>query len=611
LPASLVERFYTRLGCGLHNLYGPTEAAVDVTFWECPREETLRSVPIGRPVWNTQLYVLDAHLSPQPIGVTGELYLGGVQVGRGYLNRPELTAEKFVPDPFSEQPGARLYRTGDLCRYLPDGNVEYLGRMDHQIKIRGFRIELGEIETALSQHPQVREAVVVAREDLRGEKRLAAYVVGGETVPNMRALREHLHETLPDYMVPGAFVFLEDLPLLANGKIDRKALPEPERSGLDASGALVAPRSPREERLVEIWQEVLGISHVSVEADFFDLGGHSLLMIRLSSEIKRVFGVDLSLAEMFKAPTVGKLAAFLQRKQEGEALWSPLVALQIQGTRAPLFCAPAGGGSALFYRTMAQRIGSDQPVYVFEPIGMNGVDAPHTTVEEMAAYYIRYMRTVQPSGPYHLCGFSFGGLVAYEMACQIREAGEHVGCLILFDTWAPGYPLERKTHLLGNLQRTLRQWQYRVGFHTENLSACPTLADKSGYMRTRTAQVQRRLRKGRADTRWELTGEDDHEPDLPQRFHEIRRVEAEAKETYRPRRYHGPLLLLIARLHKPWLEADPLLGWNSLASNIKALRTPGTHFSLLEEPCVHVTLKHMRDALEATESEWAAPGVSS
>ncbi|MCW3052829.1 MAG: Non-ribosomal peptide synthetase component, partial [Chthonomonadales bacterium] len=315
LPASLVERFYARLGCPLHNLYGPTEAAVDVTFWECPREGTLRSVPIGRPVWNTQLYVLDAHLSPQPIGVAGELYLGGVQVGRGYLNQPELTAEKFVPDPFSDQPGARLYRTGDLCRYLPDGNVEYLGRMDHQVKIRGFRIELGEIETALSQHPAVREAVVLAREDMPGDKRLVAYVVSGASAVSVNALREHLHGKLPDYMIPAAFVFLEALPLSPNGKIDRKTLPEPAHSGLDASGTLVAPRTATEAKLAEIWQEVLGIDRISIEANFFEIGGHSLIAMRAMSRIRDAFQTDLSLRALFEAPTPASMAVLLSQRE--------------------------------------------------------------------------------------------------------------------------------------------------------------------------------------------------------------------------------------------------------------------------------------------------------
>ena len=304
LPPSLVERFHARFpaSAALHNLYGPTEAAVDVSYWACGRDGA-DVVPIGRPVWNTRLYVLDAAFQPVPAGVPGELYIGGVQVARGYLNRPELTAGRFVPDPFAAS-GARLYRTGDRARWRADGALEYLGRLDEQVKIRGFRIELGEIEAALRTFDGVTDAAVVAREDAPGEKRLVAYLVGDA---DAEALRAHLGRGLPDYMVPAAFVALETLPLTPNGKLDRKALPAPEFGS--AEERYVAPRTPTEATLAGIWAEVLRLERVGVQDNFFELGGHSLLATRIITRIRETFGVELPLRAFFEVRTVAALAA--------------------------------------------------------------------------------------------------------------------------------------------------------------------------------------------------------------------------------------------------------------------------------------------------------------
>lgn len=310
LPYELQESFYARLSSTrLENLYGPTEAAVDVTYWACPRLSDRKIVPIGRPVANTQTYILDQHLNPVPVGLPGELHLGGVQVGLGYFNQPELTKEKFIADPFSPVPGARLYKTGDLARYLADGNIEYLGRIDHQVKIRGLRIELGEIESVLSQHPAVRESVVVARHEA-SDARLVAYLVTAAPAPEAAALREHLKNQLPDYMVPSAFVFLSQLPLSSNGKIDRKALPAPEHTRRELTPYL-APRNESEAELATIWAQVLRVPQVGVHDNFFELGGHSLLALRVVSRIRQQLGIDLPLSTVFAAPNVEKMAVKL------------------------------------------------------------------------------------------------------------------------------------------------------------------------------------------------------------------------------------------------------------------------------------------------------------
>ena len=318
LPFELQQRFFEHSNAELHNLYGPTEASVDVTSWACTQASERRTVPIGSPISNTQIYVLDRHLNPMPARLPGELYIGGVGLARGYANQPALTAEKFIPDPFSDEPGARLYKTGDQVRYAPDGIIEYLGRIDDQVKVRGYRIELGEIEATLMVHPTVREAVVVAREDTPGDKRLVAYVVMQEQSASTHELRAYLREKLPDYMVPAVFVPLEAIPLSPNGKVDRRALPRPEFSRPDAETTFVAPRGPVEEEVAEMWRDLLRIERISVHDNFFELGGHSLLLIQIATRMQRVFQVELTLRTLFNVPTIAEMATTISELQVAE-----------------------------------------------------------------------------------------------------------------------------------------------------------------------------------------------------------------------------------------------------------------------------------------------------
>lgn len=319
LSFDLQERFFSRLNAELHNLYGPTEAAIDVTFWACQRESHLQIVPIGRPIANTQIHILDNNLQPVPIGVTGELHIGGVGIARGYLNRPELTSKKFIPNPFSCEPDARLYKTGDLARYLPDGNIEYLGRIDNQVKIRGFRIELLEIETVLSQHPAVRKAVVIAQEHKSHDKRLVAYIVPESKWQQFSQLRTFLKEKLPEYMVPSTFVILESLPLTQSGKVNRQALPALNQSRPNLETLFVASRTLLEEQLAQIWTQVLDINQVGVHDDFFELGGNSLLAAQLLFQIRKEFSLELPLSALFQAPTVAGLARSILIAQDSNS----------------------------------------------------------------------------------------------------------------------------------------------------------------------------------------------------------------------------------------------------------------------------------------------------
>ncbi len=320
----------------LHNLYGPTEAAVDVTAWKCDPEYPSNLVPIGKPIWNTAIYILDANLQPVPTGVPGELYIGGIGLARGYVNRPDLTAERFIPDPFGTGAGERLYKTGDQCRFLKNGEIEYLGRLDFQVKLRGFRIELGEIEAQLRQQPNVADCVVTVRED-SGERRLVAYIVMRDGTSAPADLRDQLARKLPDYMVPAAFVYLGELPLTTSGKVDRKALPAPELSA--HSGGWIAPRNPVEEILAGLWAEVLGLERVSVEDDFFDLGGHSLLAAKLVARIRTAFRIELPLRDIFESPTIARLGSrveSLKRTQSGATPLPAIVKTARTGVRLPL-----------------------------------------------------------------------------------------------------------------------------------------------------------------------------------------------------------------------------------------------------------------------------------
>ena len=367
LSYDLQQRFFSRLGAELHNLYGPTEAAVDVTYWQC-RPNERRLVPIGRPIANIQCYILDTQQNPVPVGVAGELHLGGIGLARDYLNRPELTAEKFIPDPFSSRPGARLYRTGDLCRYLSDGNIVYLGRLDQQVKIRGNRIELGEIQATLRKHPGVREAVVTAWDDGSGGKELAAYWAPAEASaePMVDQLREFLGHSLPDYMIPAALVKLDAIPLNANGKVDYRSLPRPERQR-DAQREYVAPRTPDEEQLAAVWQEVLRVERVGIHDNFFAMGGHSLLATQVVARIAGQMGVEMPLRDLFHAPTIAELAERLgvARAQGNASRAGMIPTVARDGVLLPSLTQ-----EALWFLDQLER---DRPTYtIFSPLRIRG-----------------------------------------------------------------------------------------------------------------------------------------------------------------------------------------------------------------------------------------------
>ncbi len=441
LSEALRDRCHAVLEAELHNLYGPTEAAVDVSWWNASRGDRSSPVPIGFPVWNTRLYVLDRRLRPVPPGVRGELYLGGVQLARGYLGRPDLTAERFVTDPYGA-PGDRLYRTGDVATLRPDGAILYLGRADFQIKIRGQRVELGEIEAALLAEPGVTQAVVIVREDAPGDQRLIGYLIGGGSPIDVVAVRERLQRTLPEHMVPSILIELIRWPLTASGKLDRRALPVPERRTLAPPERPL--RTDTEQRLAELFTQVLAAGVESAAADFFDLGGHSLTGARLMRLVRETWPCEIGLGTLFADPTVAGLAAQIDLAVAGQTGGEGLerilsLARSAPPDRPPVFCIHPAGGIAWCYGGLARALGAERQVYGVQAGVLDPAAGLPDRLDEMAADYVDRIRALSAGGPFHLVGWSVGGIVAQAMAVRLQALGEQVGVLALLDA----YPADR------------------------------------------------------------------------------------------------------------------------------------------------------------------------
>ncbi|NNC02416.1 amino acid adenylation domain-containing protein [Corallococcus exiguus] len=567
-----IRRFMKRTGAVLHNHYGPSEAHAVTSLSMKGDPDTWPALPsIGRPLINVPVHVLDANLQPVPRGVTGELYVGGVQVCRGYLNQPGITADRFIPDPLGATPGGRLYRTGDWARHLPDGTLEYLGRRDAQLKVRGFRIELGEIEAALAQHPSVRDCVVDARDDGSGQKQLVGWVVdaGGKSL-DAGALRSFLRQRLPEYMVPARWVAMERFPLTPSGKVNRKALPAPE-AGREPTRTLVGPRTPLELQLVRIWEEVLGVHPIGVRDNFFELGGHSLLTLRVQSAIHARLGRTLPVAALFQNATVEHLAGLLR----DAAPWTPRVALQKgrKGVR-PFFCVHAVGGSVVPYAELARALGPEQPFYGLQARGLDGEEPPCDSIPEMATLYVRAVREVQPHGPYLLGGWSMGGAVAWEMAHQLRREGETVALLALLDSSASLH--------FGN---------------PDDLNAKARLSALFLEDLLRASGQPLPPNEGLSPGRWMDVLEEASQPlfAAEQSLRQLRHafeVHLNAGWVYEPPPASGPFTLFEAEASR-WDH-----GWAAYAPGGLDVHTvPGDHYSFLKPPHLQVLAARLRDAL--------------
>lgn len=586
--------------CNIINGYGPTENTTFSTTYTVPRGfDGQHSVPIGRPIANSRCYVLDAQLHLVPTGVPGELYVGGDGLALGYLNQPQLTAERFIDNPF--KPGERLYRTGDRVRYLADGNLEFLGRLDLQVKVRGFRVELGEIEAALLEHPAIGQCVVTTRPDAAGAKQLVAYLVAdGQRAPAVSELREWLQRKLPDYMVPTFFVFLEALPLSRNGKVDRHALPapDPRASVVQESNE---PQDALERRLQQLWEDLLRVQAIGRNDNFFDCGGHSLLALRLLAQIERTFGKKLTLAVLFQNPTIAQLAVGLRGRQAPQVDWS-IVEVQGQGSRPPLMLVHGPGGGMLWgYSHLARHLGPDQPVFAFRSRGLDGV-TEWESIEEMAEAYLVDLRVFQSHGPYYLGGFCLGGVVAYQMACRLQALGEPVNFLGLIAAIPPNAGYWRWRWSPGSVLRCLHNFSLRIGSAARN--------HPEALWRFLHSRIQRPLRRlvslkaGQGSERPVRFDEFLDLADYPEDQRRIWEIHARALKNYHPPQYAGRLVLLRTPLHPLLCSFDPRYGWGEFGRGDIALQViPGTPETLMEEPRVQALAAALRHSLSEAQGE--------
>ncbi|NTX63938.1 non-ribosomal peptide synthase/polyketide synthase [Myxococcus sp. CA051A] len=589
--AELVSRWAP--GRTFLNTYGPTEATVVATLRECAPQEG-QPPPIGRPLTNVRVYVLDERLEPVPVGLPGELFIGGVQLARGYLGRPELTAESFIPHPFSTEPGARLYRTGDVVRWRADGQLAFVGRADDQVKLRGLRIELGEVESALHQNPEVREAVALVREDVPGDKRLVAYVVPRQGAgPEPLALRGFLQERIPKYMVPSAFVVMAALPLTANGKVDRRALPVPDTTRA-VQDRYEAPRNDTEQQLAALWSEVLGVEKVGIHDDFFELGGHSLLATQVVARVRARTGVDVPLRALFEAPTVEQLASWVEGTRAGGSV-RDCVTLQADGSGTPVFFVHAVGGAVGPYRLFARTLGTERPFYGLQAPGLDGDEAPLEQVEALARRYIASMRAVQPEGPYILGGWSMGGVVAFEMARELERQGQRVEQLVLLDSFAPGdeslMTVPEDALLLTGMAMDLAR---AAGSES-------TLRPELLMGLTEDGQLARFAEHARVAV-W--LPPEVRDTDL-RAWRDVTRANLRALSTYRPGPYAGPMLLLRAKDARRERAVDASHGWSRWVppGQLKLEDVAGDHYSMLRAPYVHALASRLARILGDEEAD--------
>lgn len=561
------SKFAARGGVRWVNTYGPTEISIAATAFE-PTSASFKhsNLPIGRAVPNVRTYILDGKPQPVPAGEIGELYIGGAGVCRGYLNRPELTQQKFIPDSYSHTPGARLYRTGDLARVLEDGNIEFLGRNDNQVKVRGFRVEPEEIEEALLTHPHVGQAVVTVKK--RGsENQLVAYVTPANSVPSDKgAILKFLEDRLPPYMVPSSLMILESLPKTANGKLDRANLPEP---GLVSPVESSPPANDIEAKLVSLWEELLGVQGIGIDQDFFEIGGHSLLAVRMLYGVERTFGRRLPTSMLFESATVRKLASWLQ-KEGWKPSWSSIVPVRASGYKKPFFCVHGVGGNVIGFRALANYFDPERPFYALQPQGLDGLQSCLSTVEEMAAHFISEVRRVQPKGPYHLGGFSFGGVVAYEMARQLSSSGETVGVLALLDTYAT------------NMRSGVTSF-FKALFSSRRIE----------LRRTVVASVRKTVTRNLNRVR------------LPEHIRRVHQACNNAANRYALRPYSGKVTLFRAvetSLRRP---DDSYSAWSTFAGGgMEVHEIVGNHEGILKEPQVSSLAEELAATLDAAEGNY-------
>ena len=607
----------------VYNHYGPTEATIGKCIHKVDLKREYKTVPIGKPFSNTQLYVVDQLDHIVPIGIAGELYIAGEGIAREYLNRPHLSEEKFIENPFRtrdrfsidnlsrSKPVSRLYKTGDKVRWNAYGEIEYLGRIDEQVKLRGHRIELGEIENVLLQNEKIKQAAVRLNEDNYGNKILVGYIAPQGLVDKQQIVRQ-LKEKLPEYMIPNLWIKLDYFPLTPNGKIDKKALPVPDVSEL-LHNQYSAPQNDTEVALVKIWENLLGVKKVGIYDTFFELGGNSIQAVTMFTRIRKHFGRELPLATIFQAPDINKLTAVINQKDIGIKL-SCLIPIQPLGFKAPLFCMHAGAGNVLFYKDLAKNLGTDQPLYGLQARGLNGKEQFHTCIEDMASYYIKEIRTVQPKGPYQLVGYCFGGIVAFEMAQQLTKQGEKISFLTTINGKAP---MHHNVNANGNSSKNETRIPESSFFvrHFKIFHQLSTL-EKMSYpfqlLRNKTRRIKMfyyfklRTRLHRQYSKMRK---------IAYRFYFSRNLllppflrykylwdeTNTMAEVYKPGIYHGRFIVF----RSPHIFSDPYLGWSKYVSqNIISYDIVGDYNrrqDVMMEPYVKILADKIKTILESSE----------
>jgi amino acid adenylation domain-containing protein len=566
------------------NGYGPTETTIYSVIKKISPDDCIGEgyVPIGRPIDNTKLYVLNPKLEPVPVGIAGELYIGGEGVSIGYMNLAEATGERFIIDPFGSDPDSRIYKTGDLVHYLPDGNLMYLNRIDSQVKIRGYRIETGEIESAISHFEGIRENAVIARMDEQGEKRLVAYYVSDDLSDiNESELRQYLKEKLPEYMVPSVMVRIEKLPLTANNKVDRKALPEPSGSSFSASKEYVAPQTLTEKKLAAVWSSILKIEKIGILDNFFEIGGHSMIAVTLIIKIEKEFGIRLPLATLFEQSTVQKLSKVIDNGIEPDR-WRSLVPLRPHGSKKPLFLVHGLGLNVLLYTTIISYLDPEQPVFGLQAKGLNGVDKPLKSIEEIASYYISEIMTIDSEGPYQLAGYSLGGNIAFEMGRQLTEMGKKVNFIGLLDTVAEGsinqLPICRQIGSRGKYLRNYLVWNISYFFKNRDESMLSVIKRRWRGLGKKVRGLDIKISKDNRISKGEQN-------ELPKYLRKVHRANLRAGRRYIIKPFDGVVHLFKAA-HQTFYIPDPVnYGWDKYAlGGVIVHEIPGEHSSTFAPP---------------------------
>jgi amino acid adenylation domain-containing protein len=577
----------------LVNIFGQTETTGVVATYPIPRgsQRSSKLVPIGRSIADTKLYILDPQLKPVQEGEQGELCVSSPCLASGYLNRPDLTAQKFIANPFNDGLSTCLYRTGDMAQMREDGNIEFLGRGDYQVKIRGQRLELGEVETIIREHAAVKECVVTARGDQPDEKYLAAYIVlvAGQTL-EISELRDFVGNRAPNFMIPSTFMFMDSIPLTPNGKIDRLALPDPLAVSSNKQTSRDLSKEPNnhiEHVIAGIWKDLMKLDYVGIHDNFFDLGGHSLTVVRLFSRLEQEFGIRLPAMTILRAPTIAELAEQLKNSQTASEPQA-LIPIQPRGKRSPFFCVHGVAGGLLGYRDLIMALGDDQPFYGLQAIGHESHQASDLSIEAMASRYIDAMRSFQPNGPYRIGGYCFGGVVAYEMACQLEKKGEHVSLLAIFEGFMrdSNNVYEPFSKRFGFLLKSIPHWiKDYVSLSPDDLRYRTRSTLRNVWIKVqRSPDLERRARV-EAILETDLSR-------VPKRSVVLTQMHSKALRNYKPGKYGGTVTLFRARNRTinevVFGSLDPKMGWGDFAEGgVNVILVDGFHRNIHLPPYVN------------------------